>query len=83
MRFEENRCDRCGCSLPHAAMTMTLAYHHPPTLELCVHCDEEFTLWLGKHPLWQISLTEGVNNSGSGWPSSERIKEYLRDKVAK
>lgn len=78
-------CDRCGIKLSQGAgygVTLEVQYHHAKVLELCPNCENEFTLWLGHHPLWETTIeqmTKGLH-IGQGYPSQERVQEYLEAK---
>lgn len=56
-------CDRCRKDLSQGAgygIGLTVEYHHPKKLELCPECENEFTIWLGHHPLWGTTLEAAV-----------------------
>lgn len=78
MRTEKHLCDRCEREIDGPYLTVTVNYHHPRTLDICRECETDFTLWLGKHPLWGTTLDELLQGShhGAGNPSKERIEEY-------
>jgi NAD-dependent SIR2 family protein deacetylase len=79
--IQECRCDRCGVVLPRSRGIITVNYHHPRKLDLCRDCEGEFTIWLGKLPLWGTPLADIVAGraSGDGYPSREQIEALKKD----
>jgi hypothetical protein len=78
---QERRCDRCAKPMTHPRGIITVNYHHPRTLDICEDCEDEFTIWLGKHPLWGTPLADiaAGRASGEGYPSPERIAASSRE----
>jgi hypothetical protein len=73
-------CDRCEREIPaevRLGITVTVNYHHQSKLDLCVECEGELTIWLGKHPLWGTTIEQILagNASGEGYPTKERIQQ--------
>lgn len=90
MRSTEHRCDRCGKTLDHGGETrlgvvIEVQYHHPQSLDLCVDCEAEFTLWLGRHPLFGTPLADILNGGciGGGYPTQEQIEAFKARKAAR
>lgn len=75
---QQLRCDRCEAPLTHPRGIITVNYHHPRTLDICRDCEGEFTLWLGKHPLWNTSLDNILAGlaTGDGYPTAEQIEKF-------
>lgn len=86
-RVTDRVCDRCRGTVGHGGdlrlgISVTVNYHHPKTLDLCVDCEGELTIWLGRHPLWGTPLDQILAGgaSGEGYPSRERIAILRRDR---
>lgn len=67
--------------MTHPRGIITVNYHHARTLDICEPCEGEFTIWLGKHPLWGTSLADIIAGraTGTGYPTREQIAAHAPD----
>ena len=75
----EQRCDRCDKKIKRYGVGLEVQYHHPRKLDLCQECVGLFTLWLGKHPLWDTPLDQILAGTatGDGYPTKAQIAAYI------